>query len=178
MRKILLVTAIISIICGSVAGFDGKRKGFVLGGGIGFSPYIHWAFDDYASKDEGAGIGLQIIIGYAWDDRNMIVYEEQASGYSEGGGSIVQGGRFVSWHHYFGPAGRTFFTTAGLGLYTWATGSDDFNDSGAALLVGGGYEFHRHWQVGLFMSTGKSSRGSYGGMTHTTVDLMIGGVAF
>ncbi|MGD8922029.1 MAG: hypothetical protein PVH24_02190, partial [Candidatus Zixiibacteriota bacterium] len=101
----------------------------------------------------------------------------QTAIYVEGGESITQGGGFVSWHHYFRPAGRTFFTTTGLGFYTWRSGSNNYNHAGGGMLTGGGYEFSRHWQVGLFISAGWSTLG-YRQMIHTTVHLIVGGVVF
>lgn len=188
MRKMLLVTAIFSIICGSAAGFDGKRKGFVLGGGIGFSPYIHWSVENDLAfgEDDAAGAGVNFIIGYAWDEQNMIVYDGQGAAYAKGDATIAQGGSFASWYHYFGPAGKSFFTTVGLGLYTWQIEDIDANEPGAAFMFGGGYEFSRHWQVGVYISGGKSTLqlASLMGssldfdMTHTTLNVLIGGVAF
>ena len=52
MKKVLLVTFIFCLLASSAMSFDGMRKGFVLGGGLGFSPTAEWKIDnsEYSEK--------------------------------------------------------------------------------------------------------------------------------
>ncbi len=146
--------------------FDGQRKGFVLGGGIGFSPVSRWSAVDKAPEQSSVGLGGNVFIGYAFDNANMFVLDADGtlhlsryySRYNDR--ATVQGIKGVAWYHYFGPAGKCAFSTAGIGIY-------DFSSEGVAnfrtdlgLLFGGGYEYYRHWQVGVYLGIGRTNRGN------------------
>jgi hypothetical protein len=191
MKGKLLVTGLVLslVVTSSAMAFDGRRKGFVLGGGLGLAPIATWEGDlgnisDF--EDTGIGGGLQILIGYAWDEFNMIVYEGNGVAY-ESEVFIVdftayQGFTGASWYHYFGPSGRTFFTVVGIGFYFFEgefehTNVTFENDPGGGVLFGGGYEFARHWQVAGFVSAGRTSEPGID-YDHTHVNVLVSGVAF
>ncbi len=187
MKRTAAVTMLMAMIfVSSSAGFDNHRQGFVLGGGIGFAPFAKWSVEDsflghtvFGADETRAGVGINILIGYAWDEKNMIVYEGNAAGYwSEyRDESIGQGFGGAAWYHYYGPKGKSGFTTAGLGLYSFDPEDRDANDAGFGVLLGGGYEFARHWQVGGYLSFGSSS---YYGLDyrHSHFSVLVSGVAF
>lgn len=176
MRKVLLVVSLVLLMMASGWSFDGNRKGFVLGGGLGLAPTAKFEIDNTSYSHSKAGIGLNLIIGYAWDEMNMIVYEGNIAGYSESGVDVTQGFNGASWYHYFGPQGKSFFTTVGLGAYVFSIDEYDA-DPGGAILLGGGYEFARHWQVSAYFSVGKTSDGPID-FNHNHFNILIGGVAF
>jgi len=165
--------------------FNGLRKGFVLGGGLGFSPISRWSAGTF--DESSAGLALNLIIGYAWDEQNMLVYEGNVTAYStaylgnqalfEPSPTISQGFNGASWYHYFGPVGQSFFTVAGLGFYVFQVEDYDANDLGGGYLLGGGYEFTRHVQVAGYFSGGqtKVSGGTFG---HNHVSVVVNAVAF
>jgi len=81
----------------------------------------------------------------------------------------------VSWRHYFGPPGRSFFGTIGYGKYEYdwqgsrhyiCWGSDCNPppslpiSEGKGLLAEFGYEFSPHWQVGASVA-GRKSEGNW-----------------
>jgi len=155
---------------------SGDRTGFILGGGLGFSPVSSWSREGYyyfgqfvPSVDEtGAGVALHLMIGYAWDDFNMIVYEGNVTGWSSFN-VTSQGFNGAAWYRYYGTPGHSAFTTAGIGFYVF--GDDfDFNDPGIGLLLGGGYEFARHWQFGGYLSFGRTF---YGGLNYDHYHLSV-----
>jgi hypothetical protein len=167
--------------------FDGNRKGFVLGGGLGFAPLARWEVDvpiyggEAAIKDENAGVALNLMIGYAWDERNMIVYEGNVAGFTVGvlneDWTAVQGFNGASYYHYFGVPGKTAFITLGAGLYYFQVEDFDSNDPGGAFQLGGGYEFARHWQVGLYLGAGKTKSAGVS-FDHAHLNALVGVVAF
>ncbi len=59
-------------IISTAYGFNGERKGFVLGGGLGLAPLIKTS--TRTDVDNNSGVGLNLLIGHAWDEQNMIVY--------------------------------------------------------------------------------------------------------
>ena len=87
MKKILVFLAAVLLLSTSSWAFNGVRKGFVLGGGLGFAPAAKWSVDDYYmgmqldTSETKAGVGLNLLVGYAWDEHNMIVYEGNVAGY-------------------------------------------------------------------------------------------------
>lgn len=173
MRRTLSVALIVfTVLCTSAAGFDGHRKGFVVGGGVGFSPYGHWSVDkiyphesvgviDASSHEDRTTWGGHFIIGYGWDERNVLVYEANVILYHSDllDQSIDFGINSVSWYHYYGKYGKSLFSIVGLGYYSFE--SDDFEQThyNGSILIGGGYSFLRHWQVGGYWATGKASSG-------------------
>lgn len=189
MKKILAVVfVLLTAMATSSFGFNGNRQGFVLGGGLGLAPTSRWEGNVYdissgqivRADENGVGLGLNFIIGYAWDEYNMIVYEGNVTAWSSDlfiDQSIAQGFNGAAWYHYFSTAGRSAFTAAGLGFYVFDVGDYDANDPKLGLLAGAGYEFARHWQVGGYIGIGQTSDPG-GDWDHTHLSILVSGVAF
>lgn len=197
MLLLLLVTA-----ATSASAFDGKRKGFVLGIGIGYSPSVKTEVEAIAgagSGAEGAFLGAaegteealagQFIIGLAFDEHNMLVYEGNAGYYYyEGlGGNgdnldILQGFNAIVWYRYWGAVGSSFFTAVGAGLTYWDTNYTDVNTGKFGYLIGAGYEFTPHLQLGAYMGRGQTSNTAFPPLefqgTHTNLSILLTAVAF
>lgn len=179
---LLLLVTFLLIACSAMA-FNGERRGFVLGGGLGFAPMASWSYDYGPANfdDSKAGVAAHLVIGHAWDDFNMIVYEGNVAGYSTevvwDDQTVSQGFNGASWYHYFRPAGRSAFTAVGLGLYVFDVEDYDANDPGFGMLLGGGYEFARHWQVGGYFSFGQTSSDG-ADINHSHFSVLVSGVAF
>lgn len=181
MRRLFLLLVVSLIFMSSSAmAFNGLRKGFVVGGGLGFAPVGKWSLDNTSLEDSNAGLALNLMIGYAWDEFNMIIYEGNVVSYTTdifGDRTVAQGFNGVSWYHYFGPMGKSFFSVAGLGFYVMNVEDFDANDPGIGLLGGGGYEFSRHLQVGGYFSLGKTSD-SPADFSHVHLSVLVSVVAF
>ncbi|MCP4566939.1 MAG: porin family protein [FCB group bacterium] len=192
MKKacVLLVISIL-ILSSAALGFDGNRKGFVLGGGLGFSPASNWKTElvpdlELEFEETKAGIGVNLLLGYAFDEYNMLVVEGNVAGYETGFDDLTatQGFGGVAWYHYFGAKGATFFTTVGMGSYNFelklkkdnieVSGS---NDPGFGMLFGVGYEFSRHFQAGAYFSFGKTEAGPVE-FDHAHINLLVSVVAY
>ncbi len=181
MKKVLATVLILSLVLAvSASAFDGARKGFVLGGGLGFAPMAKFEAEELkAYNEDKAGIALNFVIGYAWDEYNMIVYEGNVTAHNSDWtrDAVAQGFNGASWYHYFGPKGKSAFIVAGLGLYVFNAEGFDQNDPGGALILGGGYEFAPHWQFGAYLSVGKTSDPLLK-YDHSHISILVGGVAF
>ncbi|HOP05744.1 MAG TPA: hypothetical protein PLF13_00490 [candidate division Zixibacteria bacterium] len=190
VSKYAIITAILCILLAASAAnaFDGKRKGFVLGGGLGYGPLARLTID-YSSNDNydnsgsaslnNSGPATSVLIGYAWDEHNMIVYLREAVFYKVREETFGQGFGGAAVYHYFGPVGRSFYVVGGLGLQDWFTfidGDYESNDAGIGVLIGGGYEFARHVQIHGTVSFGSTS--DLYDYTHTQIALYISAVAF
>ena len=83
MKKlVVLVIGLSIVLAASASAFNGLRKGFVLGGGLGFAPAISWEAENFPLfKEDVSGVALNFFLGYAWDEQNMIVWEANAVGW-------------------------------------------------------------------------------------------------
>lgn len=175
-------------------GFDGLRKGFVIGGGLGFTPIARLSASDILQFDPAtgslviddfseteAGVGVNLLLGYAWNEYNMIVYEGNASGYKSrpfaGDLVLTQGFFGATWYHYYGPKGATFFSAIGIGFYQFDVERGADFDAGVGGMLGGGYEFSPHFQAGAYFSSGKTSIGSED-WKHLNISALVSAVAF
>jgi hypothetical protein len=94
---------------------------------------------------------------------------------------VAQGFDGFAWYHYFGPQGKSFFSTVGLGLYYFKLENYDANDYGAAFMIGGGYEFTRHIQVGAYFAAGRTEMQLFitkHEMSHKQVNIIVSAIAF
>lgn len=184
MKKSSVFLVFLMILAAQSFAFDGNRKGFVLGGGLGIG-HAKVSVDVSGADDlTNTGAAINFVIGYAWDEQNMIVFLRDGVIYSEKtihGGSItlVQGFGGIGYYHYFGTAGKSGFITGGFGLQDWTSLDDDYesNDAGLGLLIGGGYEFTRHVQLYASLSFGKTSDPSFD-YNHSQLMVTISAVAF
>jgi len=168
-RSLFLALIVFTVLCTSAAGLDGHRKGFVIGGGIGFAPNGHWSSNRefsytkepfrFASGENHTGLAGQYIIGYGWDEKNILVYEGNAAFYKSlfFDQTITQGTESISWYHYFGNTGNTFYLLLGAGTYNFGGKEFDQDSFSGAVIIGGGYEFLRHWQAGVCIGLGKTT---------------------
>jgi len=174
-RTLIAATLLLLLLHCTVFGFNGMRTGLVVGGGVGVAPMARWSVDvptgvvsnipGGATDENNFGFGFHAFVGYAWDEYNMVVVEGNGCAYksdvfnisSDYNGNSAQGFGGVAWYHYFGPLGKSFFSTVGAGLYGWKVKGYAMNDIGFGYLVGGGYEFHKNLQAGVYFSGGQTS---------------------
>lgn len=159
-------------------GFDGQRKGMVLGIGLGVTPSSIIAGEPGSSpyQETGSGISIPVQIGWAWSDRDMLTglatpLVHHSTLFDD---HVVEGVVAAAWTHYWGPQGRAPFTTLGLGEYVYEqlpgyigdlsnlfrpepARPDTPDRNGPGFLVGGGYEFANHVQAGCYVSGGRVS---------------------
>ncbi|MCB2230534.1 porin family protein [bacterium] len=201
----VLILTLSLLAAGAANAFDGERKGFVIGGGVGYASSIKTTVDVSASQgfgnefylgtlenDEG-GIAGQLMLGVAFDERNMLVLESNLGHYTVsnvdlyGDGFVydvqfLQGVSTVSWYHYWGRTGASFFTAVGGGISYFDTDYTEPNDNGLAWQAGVGYEFTPHVQIGAYFSGGQSTfteiPGLKGDFTQSNVAIVLTAVAF
>ena len=117
MKRILVFLLLFLLIfMTSALAFDGKRQGFVLGAGLGFAPMARWSVNGF--DESCVGYGGNVIIGYGWDENNMIVLEDSGAIYESDifDASVIQ--------QFFGPLsiiilvpkGNLFFSCWNWGL--------------------------------------------------------------
>ncbi len=187
--RIVVLAGLVALLCvARASAFDGNRAGFVVGGGVGFSPEARWENNDMAGfDDQGAGGAFGFLIGYGWNNNNLLVWDMDLA-YVKGdvdgvASSILQGYGGPAWYRYFGAPGKAVILTVGLGLTRFMHCPDGGNDcylngGGGCLRIGVGYEFVRHFQAGVTVSNGISYDESGHDFDHTTLNVLVSGVAF
>jgi len=60
-----------------------------------------------------------------------------------------------TWYHYFGTVGHSFYTAAGIGNSLFSVRGIGYRE-GPGVLLGGGYEFSKQVQLGVYMTGGKT----------------------
>jgi len=176
--KIILILFVIPY---SVFPFDGQRKGFNAGFGMGISPYA--TFDRERSVDgENIGLALKLMIGYGFDENNILAYEINtidANSDELKMTSIGKGLFSVSLYHYFNgiPLGR-LFGNAGAGMMDFESKYTNIGGTGLGFKMGIGLEFWRHWQFESYLIWGSTKSNDDRTTDHTILSLLLSAHAF
>jgi opacity protein-like surface antigen len=153
MKKCVLVVClcIYGLTVSTVFAFDGKRKGFILGGGLGFGYLSTNVSVQSESDSEGQGVFLtEFKIGYAPSNTLEIYYISKGSWWGAGDITFVMTISAIGVSKYLDSKEETgVFLTGGLGLAASdAPFEKDIDSSNGWGLFGGiGYEFANHWTI-------------------------------
>ncbi|MEW6412498.1 MAG: hypothetical protein AB1483_08510 [Candidatus Zixiibacteriota bacterium] len=171
--KVILTAVIVLILASQASAFDGKRKGVVLGLGLGFSPWVHGSLDDPEEESAQGGFAGNVIAGYALSEKDVVlvvhdgvfytetIYREALDGsLSKTRDTDYQGFRGIGYRRYMDPAGRSLFVTAALGEQRASKEETGFI-SGFGLLVGGGIEFTKHLEFYASYAAGTASHDAH-----------------
>lgn len=171
MKTVTAILLAAFLLSSSAFAFDGKRKGFVLGGGVGAVPVSRWStvYQGRTFSENGVGYGLDFFGGYGLGEHNVVGVAFNIAFNQSDMFDVTLLHTFLgpSWQHYFGPTGKSFFSMLGVGRYDFemrgsyfrfSLGSD-FNTPappvsarGLGYLVGGGYEFSRKYRISGYLS--------------------------
>lgn len=190
----MLVVWILLVAISPAYSFDDERKGLVLGIGAGLNPLSAMRGTDNPGTDDSVelkenalGLGISFLIGWGLTSSDVLAFDVNASFFSSDlyGDSSEQVFRGASWYHYFGNPGRSAFGVLGYGRYQYDWhGSRHYFCQGSecdpppdtpgssertGYLAGGGYEFNKHWQVGVFIAGGKDDYDSGFSFVHVNI---------
>ena len=198
MRKLVLLILIVLItlfLIVNAYAFDGKRKGFFLGGGLGPGLTLQKETIEYSGWFEGQesetsgweskfGLVTNFKIGYAPSNLLEIYFTVKDSWYGSTiywwgleSEDVVMASGF--WGpgvtYYFKPEAPSYFITGGFGLSTLSLPfeSDAEIKFGGGLFAGAGYEFKCHFNVELDLMFGEVSSLSLFGIEPKTTVLSI-----
>lgn len=116
VRSGVLLVLCVFCVTSVCTAFDGNRKGFVLGGGVGFSPYVDFTSDNIFYNDNGSGISGNFMIGFAPNNFNMFVIEMGGSEITkEFLGNKNPAAVFFGpvWYHYYYTKTKIFSVIGG-----------------------------------------------------------------
>ncbi len=172
----LKLLATILVLVSSTSAFDGNRKGFVAGVGLGLAPVAHWSATRFNLAPTEVGLGANSFIGYAWNNYNSIVFSGNGCIYkAEDVNStyFIQGLDAISWYHYWGANERTVFTTFSAGRFLIMSEYDNLDGTGFGYGAAIGYDISKWFQVGLYYIGGHTSNGSDIAANHSVVNLLL-----
>jgi len=189
MKKVLLVLVLSLLVSSPVWGFDGKRKGFIAGGGLGLGA------TSYKEKVNGPlgpiesdwtsefAFMTDFKIGYAFTNQLEIFYSDKGSWFEYFGAIALNGLGAASVNYYLKPEGPTFYLGGGVGFSTFTLPFENNSDLevGFGFYAGGGYEFVKHFAIQLDFMYGIPQESS-GGFKNTfrgfTPRITVIGTAF
>ena len=162
LRKVLCSITILIICTSQSFAFDGVRKGFAMGIGLGYAPYANPNITNFDNDYSFKGVGMNLIVGYNWNHKNLLAWEilgaVNASENSKDDEGFI-GINGVTWYHYFDPTPKSFYTIAGMGrLISFPMTNDySYTTTGLGFVLGGGYEFTKQVQLSVYYLGGKTS---------------------
>lgn len=156
-----ILLSLILLVPSEVEAFDGDRKGFVLGFGLGATPSANWS-TSFADIDEtGKGMVVDFMIGHGFSIRNVVV--GTVMGVSANSDAIIddwafQGINGVQWYHFLSDRKRSFYVSVGGGAMRFVSDRFEGSEWGPGFKTELGYEFQRHFQIGAYGILGRTSR--------------------
>ena len=139
------------VLSSQLLAFDGQRKGFILGGGIG-GGYLHYV-ESYGFPVSGLktfAVATNFKIGYAPSNSLEIYYINSVSWFGYSQAAFIIGVTGLGLTKYLNPNGTGFFVSGGIGLsfyQPFEAGDEDRPATGFGLLGGIGYDIAKHWSI-------------------------------
>lgn len=181
----LLVALIGAFILLSIeaSAFDGERRGFILGLGIGpgltsYKQTVSYAGSSESASESKFGFQTDFKIGYAPSNNLAIYYSSKVSWFGMenimgDNITIANGLAAAAFGYYFEEEGPTPFITGGAGLASW---NPVFTSNaevwrGFGMYFGGGYEFANHFEIcgNLIWGNPTTSEGNYKLSTNSVI---------
>jgi len=155
MKRIALVLAGILLFASAVQvrAFDGQRKGFILGGGLGLGMSTYSA--EGSPRFTEFALMTDFKIGYAPSEQVEVFYSSKVSWFEESGTIFSHGLGSVAVNYFLNPE-QPFYLSGGVGFSNL---SDPFESNsetwwGVGFFGGAGYEFSRHYAVQFDLMVG------------------------
>jgi hypothetical protein len=169
LSSMLIVAVVVASMAVSAFAFDGRREGFILGGGFGLGSTSHTEKHEYPgysySTNGESKVGFQTNFKIGWGaSQQLEIYYTQISSFFSTSSvyirdvTILDAIGAIGASYSFKPVAPTPFITGGLGMSIWAVPFEDNPPeawSGFGLYGGVGYEFYKHYSAELDLAYGK-----------------------
>jgi len=162
VKRLPILVALITVVvlADTVSAFDGKRRGFLLGGGVGASAVGYKetieapAPEGKSSRRETSFAAVtDFKIGGSTNESLLLYYHSWSSWFHVEGTSGIAATAISQVSgvglRFYPEAESQFYVMGTVGVGLWSTPFEDNTKTqyGAGLLGGCGYEFLRHWSV-------------------------------
>jgi Outer membrane protein beta-barrel domain len=169
-RSVLMALGAVVIFATAVPAFDGHKRGFVLGfglGGAGASVREEIAGTSHGDTGwKGRGSVLSdLTIGGGVNDRLLIYYRSHVAWFAfrdarDERRTVTQGLAGLGLSFALAPQAPTAYLHGGLGFSSWSHPAEEDGEvrTGSGIWGGAGFEFSRHWQIEGTFGYGDPSR--------------------
>jgi hypothetical protein len=177
---VMAVICLAGMLVTTAQAFDGNRRGFIIGGGLGpgvtFAKQTVEQFGRSSSSnwETKPSVLADIKIGYAPSEKYQIYFFNVASMFGldnalGGHVTISNGVGGVGMTMYSKPIAPCSYYNFGVGVASWDAVSEDDGDAwwGFGVMVGGGYEFARHWSLEGTLTYGHPTISEWGAKAST-----------
>lgn len=145
LRTCAVLLLSLLVLSSQVMAFNGQRKGFILGGGLGAGWLNYQEPGLEFNKVGGAG---NFKIGYAPSNSLEIYFTDNVHVFNYGGASFAVGVGGVGVTKYLKPEGTGFFVFGGAGMGMFMVlESGGGSNTGFGVIGGIGYDFAKHWNI-------------------------------
>jgi hypothetical protein len=172
----VFVGFILFLFTANAHAWDGQRKGFLLGFGLGpgvtsFTQKVQMGMvSTESSREDKLAVMTDFKIGFAPDNTWAIYYTSKVSwfGITNVYGNkvtVTNGLGAVAVSYWFNQQAPSPFIAGGLGFSTWSLPFEDNPPDtwiGPGLFAGGGYEFSKHVSIEGYLSWGKPKDEEFG----------------
>jgi hypothetical protein len=158
LSRMFVVAVLVAVMAVGATAFDGQRKGFLLGGGLGAGMITYTQTLEYgglsitSDRENKGAFNTDFKIGYGINERTEVYYTSKVTWFgmdnSVGDGVTIADGLYgIGVSHSLKSWIPTWYLTGGLALATWSAPFEENSDtwSGLGFYLGAGYEFSRHY---------------------------------
>lgn len=152
LKACVMFLAALAALSADLSAFDGLRKGFILGGGVGGSYLTYkepWPVGDFRKLDKFT-LETNVKIGHAPSNSLEIYWFSTLSwaALPYNTSMIAVGG--IGLTKYLSRAGRGFFVFGGVGCSVnsaWSWWGETDSETGLGLMGGIGCDIAKHWSI-------------------------------
>ena len=179
----LVLGAVILTLCSVPAdAFNGKRSGFLLGGGLG-GGYTHikqtvTLYSETVSTSDKFGVATEFRIGGGIGEQFQLYYVNRVNWISAGATYTATVG-LVGASYYLKAQSPSWYLTGLVGASSWDAPFEDRRAyTGFGVGAGVGWEFARHYSLETTANWGDPSKDSSIDMEFIAVTLTLNAIAY
>ena len=146
IKQLFIILGLIILLQTDANAFNGKRKGFLLGGGIGITSENIYTYKNTGEEFKNNDIAFDLHLGWGLSNKDILILGSILNYSNYNNTTHMDNRRKVGWRHYYNDKPRSF--SSFIGLSSSASFSDNYN-----LLLGGGFTFIPHVRANLFYTS-------------------------
>jgi hypothetical protein len=163
MRVVILAVVLVFLLAISTWAFNGQRKGFILGGGLGFGVTSYTqtidmnGHSEISNRESKGAFNTDFRIGYASSEQFALFYDNKVAWFSFTNAYnddviVSSGATAIGISYYLTQFTSSTYITGGIALASWSLPFEDNAPDpwqGFGIYGGVGHEFARHLSAEL-----------------------------